>query len=190
MSNLFFVVSRPLPNSTSANFFDMHVCVCVDVCMCVCVCVCVCMYVILYVCLSVCLSGCLSVCLYICTHVRTYVCMYVHIHNNIYVYIYIYTIYIHMCFTSLFKYIIIYPYTQNVHLYKDINGLNIALILITPLSLTAIIVAIIVMVTISVMSQDMSGLNPEFLGCFMLFHVQSLMRVCICLYGVLCRFRF
>ena len=147
-------------------------------------CVCVCMYVILYVCLSVWLSVCLSVYMY----ARTYVRMYVHIHNNIYVYIY--TIYIHMCFTSLFKYIIIYPYTQNVHLYKDINGLNIALTLITPLSLTAIIVAIIVMVTISVMSQDMSGLNPEFLGCFMLFHVQSLMRVCICLYGVLCRFRF
>ena len=92
-----------------------------------------------------------------------------------------------MCFTSLFKYIIIYPYTQNVHLYKDINGLNIAFNFdCATISLTAIIVAIIVMVTISVMSQDMSGLNPEFLGCFMLFHVQSLMRVCICLYGVCC----
>ena len=124
MSNLFFVVSRPLPNSTSANFFDMHVCVCVDVCMCVCVCVCVCMC----VCVSVCLSVCMYVCMSVCMYVRTYARTYVHIRNNIYVY----KIYIHMCFTSLFKYITIYPYTQNVHLYKDINGLNIALILIAP----------------------------------------------------------
>ena len=90
--------------------------------MCMCVCLCV------YVCVSVCLSVCMYVCLSVCTYVRTHVRMYVHIRNNIYVY----TIYIHMCFTSLFKYIIIYPYTQNVHLYKDINGLNIALILIAP----------------------------------------------------------
>ena len=107
--SLLYPVTRPLPNSTSANFFDTHVCACVRVDVCMCVCVYVCVYLSVWSGLiwsglvwsglvwSVCLSG-------------AYVCMYVHIHNNIYVY----TIYIHMCFTSLFKYIKIYPYTQNV----------------------------------------------------------------------------